>query len=240
MDDGKDDEGEIGDDSGEVWVRYTLFMTDDTSSSSKDRYDVSGNPEAQYMDAAEEVLKNKKGIIDLQTLYVEEEKALAAAYERLIDEVQVDTPLTTELILYVHHVIFGDLYEWAGHLRTVRISKPGASWPPPDFLDQAMQQFEENVLREYPATDLTSDELFCDAVGHIQGEFLAIHPFREGNARTIKVVTNLLAIQTGRLPLRYDMTKAGKQRYIEAAKTALLGNYDPMILVISSALKATL
>lgn len=54
----------------------------------------------------------------------------------------------------------------------------------------------------------------------IQGEFLVIHPFREGNARTIKLATDLLAVQTGRLPLTYDQSETGTRTYIEAAKTA--------------------
>jgi len=210
----------------------------DISDQRGNRYDVSGNVEAQYVDAAQEVLRNKKNIIDLRTLQVEEEKALARAYEQLFEEVRSDTLMTTDLIRYVHSVIFGGLYEWAGRWRTVHISKPGVSWPPPDFLSQAMQEFEKDVLQHYPASSITDDQTFCEAIGHIQGEFLAIHPFREGNARTIKLVTNLFAVQTGRLPLRYDMTNEGKQVYIDAAKAALLGNYEPMATVIHAALTA--
>src|SRR5947209_8531720 len=104
------------------------------SSGRSDRYDTSGNAEAQYMDAAGQVLRNLKGITDLRVLQIEEEKALARAYESLLGEVRSDTPLTVALTRHVHGVIFGGLYAWAGRWRTVRISKPGASWPPPDFL----------------------------------------------------------------------------------------------------------
>jgi cell filamentation protein len=211
-------------------------MSDDTSSPHGDRYDVSGNAEAQYVDGAEEVLINKKNITDVHTLHIEEEKGLARAYEQLLGEVRSDTPITIQLILYVHKLIFGELYEWAGRWRTVRISKPGVSWPPPDFLEQAMKDFEHDVLRKYPSTILKSDDVFCNAVGHIQGEFLAIHPFREGNARTIKLVTDLLATQSDRLPLQYDMTDSGRQTYIEAAKAALLKEYAPMSAVIHKTL----
>ena len=75
---------------------------------------------------------------------------------------------------------------------------------------------------------------------HVQGEFLAIHPFREGNARTIKLVTDLLAAQTKRLPLTYDMTASGVAKYIEAAKAAMLKDYKPMATIIREALAVTL
>ncbi len=138
-----------------------------------DRYDTSGNSEAQYMDTNEEVLRNVKGITDLHMLQVEEEKALARAYEQLLGEVRADTPLTAELLRHIHSVIFSGLFEWAGRWRTVRISKP---------------------------------------------------------------VTNLLAVQTGRLPLQYNMTDAGRDQYIDAAKAAMLKDYGPMIAVIRDAL----
>lgn len=204
----------------------------------RDRYDVSGNVEAQYVDEDETILVNKQGIADLETLQRAEEEALAKAYETLLSEVRTDTPLTCELLTYVHDRIFGELYEWAGRWRTVQISKPGAIWPPPRYLDDAMRTFEQDVLTKYPVPRLGDDEAFCRAAGEIQGEFLAIHPFREGNARTIKLLTDLLAVQTGRPMLLYDDSEAGKQRYIDAAKAVLLRkDCEPMTDVIRDALR---
>lgn len=113
-------------------------MPDNAANPRMDRYNVSGNVEAKYVDEAEEVLINKKGMTNLRTLQIEEEKALARAYEQLLGEVRSDTLITTQLILYVHQLVFEDLYDWAGRWRTVRISKPGVSWPLPNFLEQAM------------------------------------------------------------------------------------------------------
>ncbi len=59
------------------------------------------------------------------------------------------------------------------------ISKPGVTWPPLDYLDEAMRTLENEVLSAYPASSLRADEDFCKALGYMQGEFLAIHPFRE-------------------------------------------------------------
>jgi cell filamentation protein len=202
----------------------------------RDRYDVSGNVEAEYVDAEKTVLKNKQGITDLHTLQVAEEEALAQAYEALLAEVRTDTPMTCELLRHIHLRIFGDLYEWAGRWRTVWVSKPGITWPAPDFLDGNMQEFERAVLSRYPARVLSDDGAFCGAVGEIQGEFLVIHPFREGNARTIKLLTDLLATQTSRPLLIYDGSEEGQDRYIAAATTAFKKDYAPMAELISQAL----
>ncbi|HLQ44554.1 MAG TPA: Fic family protein, partial [Planctomycetaceae bacterium] len=184
------------------------------------RYDVSGNIEAQYGDDADTVLVNRLGIIDLKTLQVAEESALARAYESLLREVKVDTPLTCDLLRHIHGTIFGELFAWAGRWRTVNISKPGVVWPAAAFLDQSMQTFERDVLRRFPNSSLTTDAEFCRAIGEIHGEFLAIHPFREGNARTIKLASDLLAAQTGRPLLQYDQTDKGAEVYILAASAA--------------------
>jgi cell filamentation protein len=202
----------------------------------RDRYDVSGNVEAEYVDAGQTVLVNKKGITDLHSLQIAEEDTLARSYEILLNEVRIDTPMTCELLRHIHFRIFGDLHEWAGRWRTVWIRKPGITWPAPDFLDRNMQEFEETVLRKHSFVALKDDNAFCDGIGKIQGEFLVIHPFREGNARTIKVLTNLLAVQTRRPFLVYDSTEKGREQYVSAAKAAFKKNHIPMIEIISQAL----
>ena len=169
-------------------------------------------------------------------MQVAEEEALARAYEVLLAEVRLDTPMTCDLLRHLHSRIFGDLYEWAGCWRTVWISKPGITWPSPDFLDQDMQQFERVVLGKYPVYTLPDDGTFCTAVGKIQGEFLVIHPFREGNARTIKLLTNLLANQTGRPLLIYDASEDGQQQYLTAAMAAFKRHYAPMSEIVQQAL----
>ncbi len=212
-------------------------MTDDSDIG--DRYQVPpGHVEAEFVDEACLVLVNKPGITNLEELQRAEEAALARAYERLLSEVRVDTPMTSPLIRHIHATIFGELFEWAGRWRTVQISKPGAIWPPPQFIDRAMTDFEQNVLAQSPRQRLDEDAAFCAAVGVIQGEFLAIHPFREGNARTIKLMTNLLAVQTGKPMLAYDSSKAGSEAYIAAAQAALLQkDYQPLTTMAEEALQ---
>lgn len=204
----------------------------------RDRYDISGNVEAEYIDAEQTVLKNRKELTTLKDLQRAEEQALAHAYGTLFREVRLDTPMTCDLLRHIHAAVFGDLYDWGGRWRTVWISKPGVTWPPPDFLEQSMQAFESEVLAKHPASALKSDDAFCAAVGEIQGEFLVIHPFREGNARTIKLMTDLLAAQTGRPPLVYDQSDEGQEHYIAAAMAAFRKRYRPMEEIIRQALSA--
>jgi cell filamentation protein len=83
---------------------------------------------------------------------------------------------------------------------------------------------------------VTVDEQFCEVAAELQGEFLVIHPFREGNARTIKLATDLLAAQTGRPLLAYDQTEKGIGAYVEAAKAAFKRDYTLLTEIIRQAL----
>ena len=183
------------------------------------------------------VLANKPGIRDLASLQLKEEELLARAYHSILKEVRSDTPMTAELLKHIHFRIFGELFEWAGRWRTVTISKGNAVWPPPRYLDEAMKSLEADFLTRRTGSAMDSDDVFSRAVGEIQGEFLAIHPFREGNARTIKLMSDLLAAQSDRPLLVYDMTDEGQQQYINAARVALARkDYGPMIGIIAEAL----
>ncbi len=203
----------------------------------KDRYDNSGKPEGEYVDDAKTILANKLGITELEPLQLREEYALAKAYEALLGQVRIDTPLTCQLLKHIHTLIFGELYEWAGRWRTVWIRKPGITWPPPDFIDQSMQVFERDTLRKYPATAVSSDDNFCAVAAEMQGELLTIHPFREGNARTIKLLTDLLAAQTGRPLLAYNQSDEGRDAYITAATAAFRSDFAPLGEIIRRALE---
>lgn len=101
-----------------------------------------------------------------------------------------------------------------------------------------MKTFDSEILSKYfPAASL-DDEEFCKLAGEVQGEFSAIHHFREGNARTIKLVTDLMATQTGRPVLRYDQSEEGQSAYISAARAALSNkDYAQMAAVIRDSLR---
>lgn len=204
--------------------------------SRRDRYDVAGNVEAQYVDDAQTVLVNKLGISDLAALQITEEQSLARAYGRLLREVRTDTPMTGALLRHIHAAIFGELYAWAGRWRTVWVSKPGITWPPPDFLDRSMVDYERNTLARWSGDSLQDDDDFCRAIAEIQGEFLTIHPFREGNARAIKLLTDLLAVQTARPLLAYDSSPGGVDAYVAGAKAAFKRDYAPLATLIAEAL----
>ena len=102
-----------------------------------DRYDISDNPEDEYYPGTS-VLINLEGIRDAEDLFERETELQLAAYEEMFGS--FDEILTPDLpfFYYLHHMIFGPLYGWAGRPRTVGISKGGTPFCPPQNIDAMM------------------------------------------------------------------------------------------------------
>ncbi|EOL43037.1 hypothetical protein RV11_GL003145 [Enterococcus phoeniculicola] len=157
------------------------------------------------------VLRNKLGITNEELL----EKAEAdITYLKLLD---IDAwfenePLNYETILAIHRYLFSDLYEWAGETRTVSIYKEepvlgGISLEYGDIStiqEQASEIIEE--LNQVNWSDISSEDmipLFSDLVARLW----LIHPFREGNTRTIMRFAGLFANEKG-FPLNSKLLRS--------------------------------
>ncbi len=148
------------------------------------------------------------------------------------------TRFTLDYLLALRLRAFGHLYTFAGKLRTVNLSKDDYSFPPSLFLLNTMQDFEKNFLRPLLTTYLT-EELLRRDIARVHAELLFIHPFREGNGRTARILANLMAAQHGYKPLNFDAFSSGSPgfaRYVRAVQQA--GNkcdYQPMEVIIAAA-----
>lgn len=134
------------------------------------------------------------------------------------------TPITLGLIRRVHEAMLGDIYPWAGQWRTVSLHKGEGStkWPlPVTGMEPVMLAFEQDVLSRTPFVSDDDDELFA-FVAEFMGEFLALHPFREGNGRTAFILAELILLQNGLLPLDEYHRKSDESRYFAACEDARL------------------
>jgi len=61
------------------------------------------------------------------------------------------------------------------------------------------------------------------------GEYIALHPFREGNGRSAFILTDLVLLQNGLVPLDAFIRKRDRERYFAACEAARLKqNYTPL------------
>jgi cell filamentation protein, protein adenylyltransferase len=125
------------------------------------------------------VLVNKLGLRSQTELDAFEAEISSARAEEALPEGTLD------FVHYkaIHHHLFQDVYDWAGQIRTVRISKGGNPFCFPENIEsQATKLFGDlraaNYLQNLDATTYSSK------AAHFLAELNAIHAFREGNGRS--------------------------------------------------------
>lgn len=111
----------------------------------------------------------------------------------------------------LHKHLFGEIYDWAGDFRTIRISKNKSHFCFPEHIEQTLiALFDKSVL-------LNSDGLNYDDIIKQSATFLAelnaIHPFREGNGRTQMVFMQMIL---GTYGLKVDFSATNKNAFINA------------------------
>ena len=181
---------------------------------------------ADYFVEGGEVLKNKLGITAPVDLKEAEENAFANAASEITAEGALNQELDFAFLKNLHKRLFGRVYPFAGKIRTVNITKPDSDIPfcMADFIAlEADRIFSElkvnNYLKGLPK------EKFIDSLAELAIELNALHPFREGNGRTIRLYLQLLADNAGYF-LSYDW--ASHDEIIAADKRAFLGNDTPI------------
>ena len=144
------------------------------------------------------------------------------------------TKFNLKYILEIHRLALENLYSFAGKLREVNISKGGFPFPAAKYLGQSMISFEDELLSKLPNKYISKEELI-KSIAIIHGELLFIHPFREGNGRTARILANLMARKQGYDALLFEkINKSNFSIYVTAIQKSAEKDYVPMIDFITS------
>lgn len=96
----------------------------------------------------------------------------------------------------IHRYLFGDLYDWAGELRTVNMQKKGTRFcPAADVPARAEAIFRR--LEECRYFKGLCREAFADEICSFYMTTNELHPFREGNGRTQRAFITQLVQNAG-------------------------------------------
>ena len=97
----------------------------------------------------------------------------------------------------LHKMLFSDLYDWAGTLRTINISKKGTVFCRHDELER-VGTLKFARLKEQDYLCGMDRETFLSELTELYHELNMLHPFREGNGRTLRLFVALLVRNTDR------------------------------------------
>lgn len=147
-----------------------------------------------YFDAAHGVLRNRLGIVDRGELEQVEAELTAL---RLVELQEQPIPGGYDLahLQAFHRFIFGDVYDWAGELRSVVIGK-GEVFCLPQFIGPFADDVFGRLARDGFLRGLGRTP-FVDGLTELFADVNALHPFREGNGRTQRAFLAQLAADAG-------------------------------------------
>ena len=120
------------------------------------------------------MLENKLGITDSTELARMEEKISKQKALEMFESGFFETlePGTYKSLAMIHQCLFDEIYDFAGKLRKVNISKGNFRFAPLMYLETALQSIDK-------MPQSTFDEIVEKYV-----EMNVAHPFREGNGRS--------------------------------------------------------
>ncbi|WP_019054176.1 MULTISPECIES: Fic/DOC family protein [Sphingobium] len=144
-----------------------------------------------------DVLRNRLGITDGKELDRRERLITRA---RGNEAARMDFPLTADGYRALHKHLFQDLYEWAGQDRTVNIGKQGSLFAHAPYVANGLNAVFKELGEKNNFRGLNREEFF-DRLGHHMNELNAVHPFREGNGRTMRLHAAQIAREAGH-PIR--------------------------------------
>ena len=175
-----------------------------------------------YSDPVTGVLYNKLGLDTVAGLEAAEREITHAALV-LLDESPVSPGYDLPHLQEIHKRIFGDIYEWAGQIRTVAIAR-GAVFCLPQYIDSSAAVIFGELHDEDCLRGLRRDA-FGGRLTHYLGEVNALHPFREGNGRAQRAFFGQLARDAGFTLAWQHLDPA---RNVEASAAIMRGDPEPM------------
>jgi cell filamentation protein len=175
-----------------------------------------------YTDLVTGVLLNKLGLSTAGESEAAEREITHAALI-LLRESPVRPGYDLPHLCAIHQRIFGDIYDWAGKIRTVAIAK-GSLFCLPQYIETAAVDVFRALRGENFLRDLDRGP-FVARLAYYLGEVNAVHPFREGNGRAQRAFFEQLARDAGFMLAWQHLDAA---RNIEASAASMRGDAEPM------------
>jgi cell filamentation protein len=169
------------------------------------------------------ILKNIPALADQKNLEEFESRATTLRLfetEEFISKNKIDF----EMWKNIHKILFQDVYDWAGQIRNVQMSKGSTIFAHPQFIEKEANKIFGNLAGENFLQNL-AHKFFCQRLAHYHTELNALHPFREGNGRTLKLLLNEVA-RRNNFYITWEDKKVTVEKYLAATIAAHNGQAE--------------
>lgn len=183
-------------------------------------------------DNENQILPNLLNLNSIEEVALSEFEGFLKAEIRLTENLTSRTKFNIFYILKIHKLSLSHLYSFAGKYRNVNISKGGFPFAASRFLPETMKSFEHEILGKLPNKYQSKNDLIRD-IAVVHGELLFIHPFREGNGRTARILANLMCRKQGYDALKLELiTESNFADYVAAVQMSAKKDYSKMEEII--------
>ncbi len=145
-------------------------------------------------------------------------KAYALFESGLLNELE---PGSVKCLQQIHAYLFGGLYDFAGQIRTLNISKGGFTFAPTQFFPTTLPTIERMA-------ETTFDEIIDK-----YAEMNVAHPFMEGNGRATRIWLDLMLKRS--LKKCVDWSQVDKRAYLAAMRQSVT-DAAPLKTLLNAAL----
>lgn len=164
-------------------------------------------------------LENKLGLTSSADLAREEERISKKKALELFESGMLDKLAAGKFsaLKAIHKYLFDEIYDFAGEIRTVNISKGNFRFAPLMYLEAALDNIDKMPQSNF-------DEIVEKYV-----EMNIAHPFREGNGRSIRIwLDHILKNEIGKV---VDWSKVDKEDYLLAMERSPIKDEEIKVLL---------
>lgn len=177
-----------------------------------------------YMPIDTSALQNKLNLTSKQDIDDAEAELLFELYKHVFK--QPLKTLTFHHVLQWHQQWLGNLYDWAGQLRSVNVSKDEFQFAAAAQLPRLSKQFELDFLKPFGQLREMPKGQIVRFLAESHVELVLIHPFRDGNGRLSRLLLDVMAAEAGGAPLDYGLWVENKEFYFKAIQAGASGDYS--------------
>ncbi len=132
----------------------------------------------------------------------------------------------------IHFHIFQDVYDWAGEIRSVDISRGDSRFANQRYIEPSATKLFEKLADENYLQGLDINTVAKKAAYYLS-EINAIHPFREGNGRVQRAFISQLCNQAGHV---FDYSDVEPAHFLNAMINAFNGDEAALCEIMTRSL----